>query len=230
MDRDLRRSDDPRAVGLGSGDAPGKTVAVLTLPDTGTPIGTCFAFQREGVFLTARHVLKNKSVSDLEVYDPYTDAFFRVGHAEQHPEADVAVVHLRPGFPTGHLGCFQLADTPGESGLFPLSQAVASYGYALNSKDQSAVTRWTQGYIQCHLPGGPRYELSYTSLPGNSGSPVMPGTERDRVLALIVSNRHVSYTELSDDSSEEDRAPVSHVTSAVAVALNPLADWLALHT
>lgn len=218
MDRDLRRSDDSRAMGHGRGNVPAKTVGVLWDPDSGTPIGTCFAFRHPGIFLTAAHVVERRSASDLKVHVSRGRAF-KIGRAAKHPEKDVAVLKLRsPGFSDDDFDCFELAEPPRGTALF--SEPVVSFGYALNNRSREPEPRWIQGHVQrLTMNGG--YELSHPSLPGNSGSPVMLGSNHSDALALTHRNLNISYKDLSPEGNT-----VCLVSYAMAVALSPLADWL----
>ena len=220
MDRDVRRSNDSGALGNGPGGIPSNAVGVLWHPDSGTPIGTCFAYGCPGCFLTAAHVIRGKSASDLEIL--IGAAHYKVGRATSHPTEDVAAVQLRPGF--SDFGRFRLAEAP--DGLFPLAKTVATYGYALNTKERRPEARWMFGHVQCHINGA--YELSCPSFPGNSGSPVMPDNDCGSVLGLTFQSRNISYKLLSaEDEENGGNPPVVVASFAMAVALNPIADWLA---
>lgn len=216
MDRDLRRPYDPRAMEHGPGRVPEKTVGVLWDINSGTPIGTCFAFLTTGLFLTAKHVIEGRSASDLEVHISGVGRL-KTGRAWLHPEVDLALIRLRSGeFDKDSIDCFQLA----ESGLLALSTHVAVFGYALNGKEKQPEARWSEGYVQTILPG-PSYEMSYASLPGVSGSPLMPENDRGRVVGVVNQNRNISFRQLSPGGET-----VCIASYATAVALHPLTDWL----
>jgi len=202
---------------------------VLWDPESGTPLGTCFAFRRPGIFLTAAHAVTKPgySVSDLEVLVPNVGAF-RIGRAIPHATMDAAVIVLRPDTRAEALGYFQLAEPPEGLSMFPPSQDVASYGYALNSHKCEPEARWRQGYVQCHIDAG-AYELSYPSFPGNSGSPVMLSSDPGGVIALTYRSRNISYKNLSADDGHDDtddKTAICLVSYTLAVALNPISDWL----
>ena len=216
MDRDFRRPDDPRAVAHGSGAVPDKTIGVLYEPNAGTPLGTCFAFQRPGVFLTAAHNLEGQN--DIEVFLP-DGRNFSVGRARRHKDVDVAVVELPQGSNVDDLECLTLDPREdGDMGLFPALQDVASCGYTLRSETHSVDMRWMQGHVQRHMNEDTCYELSYASFPGNSGSPVMPKSDINKVIALVSQGCNFSCKVKNGGTT------TAHWT--VAVALAPIENWL----
>ena len=99
------------------------------------------------------------------------------------------MVKLRPEFDLGVFECFRLAEPPYGDDVFPLSQPVESHGYFLDSGRKIQEPRSMQGTIQSHLSDALRYELSYASLPGNSGAPVMPRDDLSTVLGVTSSKQ-----------------------------------------
>ena len=200
---------------------PEKNVGVLYATDSNQPLGTCFAFKRPGVFLTAAHVIENGDESSLRLVTGDDD--LKLARVERHPDVDVAAITLRANGNPSDFECFSLAELPIGVDLFPLGEVVASFGYTLRSEDSSVELRWMQGHIQRHIfkvgeeGTAHDYELPYPSFPGNSGSPVMLGADPRKVIAVTTHGRTFSC-------KVGEATTIAHWT--VAAALSPIADWL----
>lgn len=203
-----------------------RRVGLLHSRETNQPLGTCFALQRPGLFLTAAHVLRDTDDSSVQLEikgSPLLD----VARVERHPFADLAAVYLAPDANNPELEYFELGNPPEDATAFPLSESVLSYGYTLRrdegTEDLAVDARLMRGCIQRHSlnveEAGQHvdYELSFPSFPGNSGSPIMRDANRQEVIA-VTTRGHIFLSRLGPTQTE--------ACWTYAAALHSVPDWI----
>ena len=180
--------------------SPEENVYLLYDQGTAKPLGTCFPFAKEGTFLTAAHVVSGTSREDLRIV-AHNGSFviWLVTDVVPHPDADVAILKTAGGRGRER---FKIGRTP--QGAFPQAEPVLSCGYALRTdadEDEPVfVLRTLHGHIQRYESnnggGGEfgRYELSYPSFVGNSGSPVLLQDRRNEAIAVVTHGYTFSST------------------------------------
>lgn len=204
--------------------------------------GTAFGVERPGLVLTAAHVVQNATPDRLHLeIARSTNAsgtrFRNPRSVTVHPSADIALLTFDEVDAIPH---FELAKPPEEIGEFHLGTEVLSYGYPRRVESPSRVSleaRLLTGHIQRafrHQRAGLRYgayELSFPSVDGQSGSPVLLSNDVTSAVAMITDNFEsailVDQYEEHDAQGRLEKHTINKVvTYGVALALWRVADWI----
>jgi hypothetical protein len=198
-------------------------------------LGTCFAFRRRNILLTAAHCVRASSLSSLSVYMHGEDAASArlVTDALYHPHADLAILRLSENH--------ALSDRfDGETPIYAWGVPVSAFGYPEDTglTGLEPTPRYFRGNIQrmfrhtSHL--GYAYEaaeLSFGAPGGLSGGPVTPDTDYSMVMGVVAENQ-TSTTYLSTITEEvtetTSRFETIHsvIDYAIVVRLDPVTEWL----
>lgn len=201
--------------------------------------GTAFGVERPGLALTAAHVLQNTTPDRIYLEVAQTTAsgprFRNPRSVIFHPTADVALLK----FDDEVISYFELAKPPEDIGEFHLGTEILSYGYPRRIESPGRVAledRLLTGHIQRifrHQRAGrsyDAYELSFPSVDGQSGSPVILANGLSAV-AVVTDNFESSV--LVDEHEEHDAQGQLEkhiikkvVNFGVGLALWPLFDWI----
>ena len=204
--------------------------------------GTAFGVERPGLVLTAAHVVQDATPDrlHLEIARATTASGARFRNPRSvavHPSADIALLTFDEDETIPY---FQLAKPPEDIGEFHLGTEILSYGYPRRVESPSRVAleaRLLTGHIQRafrHQRAGRRYgayELSFPSVDGQSGSPVLLANHVTSAVALATDNFESSilvdeYEEHDAQGRLEKHTLKKVVTYGVGLALWPLADWI----
>lgn len=192
--------------------------------ETRHPLGTCFAFGRPGLFLTAAHVISDIPTDAISVASPGpAPKRWRVNSKRFHGAGDVAALYIDHTAQEQHPACFMRGvPLPGFPD-FALGEDIIALGYPLLADERSVRMRIMKGHLQAlyayrtALYEYRAFELPFPAFPGQSGSPVIRDWARNEVIGVVTEN--VTY------SSErgENRTDASWT---LAASLAPLAEWL----
>ena len=204
--------------------------------------GTAFGVERPGLVVTAAHVVQDATPDrlHLEIARATTASDVRFRNPRSvaiHPSADLALLTFDEDDAIPNL---KLAKPPECTGEFHLGTEIVSYGYPRRVESPGRVTlesRLLAGHIQRafrHQRAGRRYhayELSFPSVDGQSGSPVLLANDVTSAVAMATDNFESSI--LVDEVEEHDaqgrleRHIIKKVVAyGVGLALWPLADWI----
>ena len=199
--------------------------------------GTGFGVEKSGLILTAAHVVAN-AINAQEIYvQLHAGKFLRAYSMILHPTADVAALLFKPDH---SLPFFKLGNPPTEIREFFLGTEVLSYGYPFTRENPDKVKlepRLMSGYIQrnfCHEQGNysfHAYELSFPSILGQSGSPILLANDIDSAIAVLTTNFESSividsYEEYDEGGQKEIHKIKKVISYGIGAALWPLADWI----
>lgn len=187
----------------------GAAVHILYSYVQGRPIGTCFAYERRGIYLTAKHCLAEEKAKDLRIlrqggYRWATE--LRPRRSYRHPILDLAVLVVQLAS-NDHPFCLHQS---------PLVESVASFGYTLRSDREDVQPRLMKGYVHSTPPKG--LELSFPAFPGHSGAPVLDDNNREGVCG-VVSGGTEFYSRLGHVEL------TTYMTRAVSLE-SSVADWI----
>ena len=204
--------------------------------------GTAFGVARPGLVLTAAHIVQDAAPDRIHLEIARTTtangARFRIPRTVAvHPSADIALLTFDEVDAIPYL---ELAKPPEKIGEFHLGTEVLSYGYPRRVESPSRVSleaRLLTGHIQRafrHERSGWRYrayELSFPSVDGQSGSPVLLADDVTSAVAVVTDNFESSIVvdehEEHDAQGRLEKHTVKKVIAyGVALALWPLADWI----
>ncbi|MCY3821164.1 MAG: serine protease [Gammaproteobacteria bacterium] len=204
--------------------------------------GTAFGVERPGLVVTAAHVVQDATPDRLHLEIARTtttcNAQFRSPRSlVVHPSADVALLTFDED---DAIPYFELAKPPDDIGGFHLGTEILSYGYPRRIQSPGRVAlepRLLTGHIQRafrHQRAGrsySAYELSFPSVDGQSGSPVLLANDVTSAVAMATDNFESSIVvDQVEEHDAQDRLE-RHITKkviayGVALALWPLADWI----
>lgn len=199
--------------------------------------GSCFAFKRPHLWLTAKHCIGQLPAHQLHILLPLKEqwpSLVRVDKLALHPEADLALVRTRE-LPEGTVLPFD-----GVSALQDWGESVMALGYPEESTSDGIVpsARLFSGSIQRRVtydsPLGHRYlsgELSFGAPAGLSGGPVFPTREPHRVVGLVAENRDSStYLRAVEEVQEDGKLYREHfqevIRFGVYVELSAYLRWI----
>ena len=206
--------------------SPAQPVFLVVATDIDKPIGTCFPIEERGRFLTSAHILETVDLKAVRIEAVLNGAHSSspIDEVISHPGADVAILvsNRAPAVEEHFVGA-----RPVEGMDFLPGEWVVSCGYTiLKNPDREAEldARLMHGRIQKHrlVPCGDvhytRYELSFPSLAGNSGSPVCLDSDWRKAIGVVT---HGLTIQSATDAANEVK---THWT--VAVSLPSIGDWL----
>ena len=204
--------------------------------------GTAFGVERPGLVVTAAHVVQDATPDrlHLEIARATTASDVRFRNPRSvtvHPSADLALLKFDEDDAIPYL---KLAKPPECTGEFHLGTEIVSYGYPRRVESPSRVkleSRLLTGHIQRafrHQRAGRRYhayELSFPSVDGQSGSPVLLANDVTSAVAMATdsfeSSILVDEVEEHDAQGQLERHIIKKVVAyGVGLALWPLADWI----
>ena len=198
-------------------------------------LGTCFAFRKRHVFLTAAHCTKGLDAADLVVVSAFAGRLSEVQRVTRHPHADLAALEV---------------DAAGMSPIRPYTTLGVSAQYgaevcAIGFPEDSTAAGTTEptgrlfrAHIQrflvkeSHL--GYRYhaaELSIGAPAGLSGGPVFLADMSGNLVGLVTENfESTTYLRTIQELHEPGNVFKEHIHTvinyAVCVWLPPLERWL----
>ena len=199
--------------------------------------GTGFGFEKPGLVLTAAHVVAN-ATNPQDVYMQLSDGrFLRAYSMNLHSTADVAALLFESD---QSLPFFKLGNPPTEIREFFLGTEILSYGYPLTRENPDKIKlepRLMSGHIQryfCHEQGNYSFyacELSFPSILGQSGSPILLAHDIDSAIAVLTTNFESSIVidsyEEHDEGGQKEIHKIKKVISyGLGAALWPLSDWI----
>lgn len=199
--------------------------------------GTCFAFRRSDVFLTAAHCVSEIDAVTLFVHTPAARGLYAVGEIERHPSADIAFL--------------KLADLAWPGGVEPfihtkpftaLGLEFMAYGFpedapAPDVEPLTPTPRLFRGYLQRQLTyrrAGHEYSAGEMSIPapaGLSGGALFVAADFNSVVGVAAENVQSStyvgrVEELASEAGKVTHVEREHVQYGIAVLLAPLGEWL----
>jgi hypothetical protein len=196
--------------------------------------GTCFAFDRPNVLLTAAHCVRAFDAGDVTV----TIERDRVEHGlevlriDLHPSSDIAALTIRAR---------ELFDPfTGVSPIVSSGDSVIAFGYPEDTTPGGIlpVPRFFRGHIQRlfmhESPFGHQYtaaELSFPAPGGLSGGPVALANDAGRVIGVVTENRlTTTFLQTVSDVDVDGRRYREHVHSTIeygiAALVNLEEEWL----
>lgn len=199
-------------------------------------IGSCFAYRRPDVFLTAYHCVEHVPVHELAIGLPAVrdalNAPLNVLGVVPHPTADVAVAFVEPieVQPPYWMAPVDHASDWGES--------VVCFGYPDDSTPNGVMPtpRMSNGNIQRffdYADGRGEYralELSFPSPQGLSGSPLCRTQDTGAPIAVITANHNaLTYRggfEVSEDGVTYLATERDVIRYAIAAYLPDIEEWL----
>ena len=205
--------------------SPAQPVFLVVATDIDKPIGTCFPVEEGGWFLTSAHILEavDQDAVRIEAAHGGIHSSSPVDAVIPHPGADIALLVSKqaPAVKNPFV-----AARPRTGMDFLPGEWVVSCGYTVlknRNKEAELDARLMHGRIQKHrlVTCGDvqytRYELSFPSLAGNSGSPVCLDSDWRKVMGVVTHGLTVQ------SATEEDNEVKTHWT--VAVSLPSINDW-----
>ena len=188
------------------------------------PLGTCFAFGRPGLFLTAAHVIRDIPMYAVSVASPGpTPKRWRVDSIRCHEAGDVAALYIDHTAKEQHSACFiRGIPLPGFPD-FALGENIIALGYPLLADEWSVRMRVMKGHLQAlysyrtALYEYRAFELPFPAFPGQSGSPVIRDWARNEVIGVVTENVMCS-SERGENGTDANWT--------LAASLAPLAEWL----
>ncbi len=187
-------------------------------------LGTCFAFRRPGLFLTAAHVIRDIPMDALSVASAGPDSErWQIEATRFHEASDVAAFHVDRTTEEQYFGCFTHGvPSPGLTD-FALGENILSVGYPILADEKLLRIRMLKGHVQAlyrHRAGPYEYgalELPFPAFPGQSGSPVLRDRARNEVIGVVT--KSVMYS-----SERGENRTDAYWTLAASLA--PLTAWL----
>lgn len=188
-------------------------------------IGTGFGILKQGIVLTAHHVIKSVPKNQLFVgstfYSPLL--IYKIDKVIKHPKADVSALIIKAE-KEKPLEYFKIGKPPHGFDDFPLAEDVLSYGFPIMPNEKPIHPRMMKGHIQkqylykdteyCYQA----YELGFPAFHGQSGSPVFPDFQkRDTVIGIVT--RSISF------SSEQGNTS-ANASWAIGASLISIQDWI----
>ena len=198
--------------------------------------GTCFAFRRSDVFLTAAHCVSEIGGATLFVNTPAAGGAHAVVKIERHPNADVALLRLADLWPAGvepfvHIKPFTAL------GLEFMAYGFPEDAPAPDEEPLTPTPRLFRGYLQRELNyrrAGYDYSAGEMSIPapaGLSGSSLFVAADFNSVIGVAVENvQSTTYVgrveEQTSDGGKITHVEPEHVQYGIAALLAPVEDWL----
>ena len=206
--------------------SPAQPVFLVVANDIDKPIGTCFPFEEQGRFLTSAHILEAVDQKAVRIQAAQNGIYSSspIDDVIPHPGADIALLVSNRAPPVTHP--FDAARPPPGTDFLP-GEGVVSCGYTIlknRNKEAELDARLMHGRIQKHkltICGDTqytRYELSFPSLAGNSGSPVCLDSDWRKAMGVVTHGLTIK------SATETDNEVTTHWT--LAVSLPSINDWL----
>jgi Trypsin-like peptidase domain len=200
--------------------------------------GTCFAFRRSNVFLTAAHCVPNDH--GLFVNCRGVPTLYEVEQVHMHPDADIALLQLGESvWPGGVEPFVDIGPRP------KLGTEFMAYGYPEDFPDPAATEReptarlfrgWFQRILR-YARGSYAYtagEMSAAVPAGLSGGPLFAPSDFSHLLGIAVENVQSTtyvgrFEEISSDGVVERRIERDLVQYGIAALAEPITEWLDVH-
>jgi Trypsin-like peptidase domain len=162
-------------------------------------LGTGFWVDKEGHFLTCKHIFESLEVGQLpaigQPFGQKTDRFIPILKSDSHPKFDISVGQAPKKTVGGVLKKYE--------GTFGLGLDVQAFGFTTAGKVVGSYqldVRLLRGYVTRHsddslgLPSPSLIEVSFGSPSGFSGSPLLVDTEVVGVLYRNLESKLESYS------------------------------------
>ena len=199
--------------------------------------GTCFAFRRSDVFLTAAHCVYEIDAATLFVHTPAAQGFYAVGEIERHPSADIALLRLAGSAWPGGVEPFILTKPFTALGLEFMAYGFPEDAPAPDEESLTPTPRLFRGYLQRQLVyrrAGYEYSAGEMSVPapaGLSGGALFAAADFNSVIGVAAENvqstTYVGRVEEKTTAGGTERfVEREHVQYGIAALLAPLGDWL----
>lgn len=212
------------------------------VPSGSALLGSCFAFRKQHLLLTAAHCVRGLPPESLGVVRPtpeVNDPGLDVLEVSTHPTADLALIRMGE-FPLPIFHPFWDYETAAGWG-----DDVAAFGFPEDAAIGAAM-RPTPRMFRASIQRFYRHEsfmgyeclaaeLSIGAPGGLSGGPVCWMRDQSKVLAVVAENVESStylaaVEELTDDGNFTRHETRNMINYAACVALYDVADWLDEHT
>jgi hypothetical protein len=205
-------------------------------------IGTCFAYRRQGHFITAAHCVGDLQADQLGVITPRGGLIKSAFAVTRHPSADIAIIET----PTMHVEGDEVEPFELIVSNWSLGEDFFAYGYpvdVLGPDPAKPTERLFKGHFQRFLDHKSQHlpfqylaaELSFPSPAGLSGGPLFRPAAHTVLLGMATENLMSTTTLESVERLRRGDEPVERLSRervieyGVALMLSGVNDWIDIH-